>query len=187
MPTVEIEIDNPTNSNLRWEPTGDTLRGGFQPTRTRLSTAGELAMALPAGLPGQRVRIDPDRNTASILEPLAGPDFEGTRDTLAKLVTQDETADEGRLAFAPAERKHEAIHAPTWIGWAVRAVRSGLAKLTAGKLPDKVPADCKPRAFSPPDPPDEKDQTIKALVAVLASKLTADERKQFAGLLGTGQ
>lgn len=187
MAVLEIEVHSDTNSNLRWEPTGETLRGSFRPARCRVSGAGELAMKLPDGLPGQRIRIDPDKGTAAVLEPLAGPDHKATRDALAKLVTGDEAATGERLTFAPAVKEYPAAHPGTWLGWAVRAVRSGLARVTAGKLPDKVPADCKPRAFSPPDPPDEKDQTIKALVAVLAAKLTPDERKQFAGLLGSGQ
>ncbi len=184
MPVVEIEVHSDTNANLRWEPVGETLRGSFRVSKCRNPEAGRLAMHLPDGLPGMRVRIDPEKGTAAILEPLAGPDHKTTRDTLAKLTTGDETATGERLTFAPALKEYPAAHAPTWIGWAVRAVRAGLARVVSGKLPDKVPADCKPRSFSPPEPPDEKDATIKALVAVLAAKLTPDERKQFAGLLG---
>lgn len=184
MAAVEIEIDTPTNSNLRWEPTGETIRGAFRPARCRIAGAGELAMKLPDGLPGQRVRIDPDKGTAAVFEPLSTPEHAGTRDTLARLVTADESATGERLTFAPAVREYASVHGPSWVGWAVRAVRSGMARVVSGKLPDTPPKDAKPRAFSLPDPPDERDQTIKALTALLVAKLSPDERKQFAGLLG---
>lgn len=187
MPVIEVEIDNATNANARFEPLGQTVRGGFQAARARNPEAGQLVMHLPAGVPGQRIRVDTDKSVGTVLEPLATDDHKATRKALARLVTQDETADEGRLSFAPAVKEYPAVHTPTWVGWMVRLVRSGSAKLTAGKLPDKVPADCKPRSFSPPEQPDPKDDVIRQLTALLMGRLSADERKALGAQLGTGQ
>lgn len=187
MPVIEVEIANVTNANARFEPIGETVRGGFQVARARTPEAGALVMSLPAGVPGQRIRLDTDKGVGSVIEPLTAPEHKATRQALARLVTQDENADEGRLQFAPAVKEYPNAHAGTWVGWMVRLVRSGVAKLTAGKLPDKVPADAKPRQFSPPEQPDERDQTIRQLTALLVSKLSADEKKAFAGLLNAGQ
>lgn len=186
MAVLEIEVHSDTNSGLRWEPTGETLRGSFRPARVGLESAGRLAMALPDGLPGQRVRID-DKGTAAVLEPLAADEHKRTRDTLAKLVTGDETATGERLTFAPAEKTYAAAHTPTWLAWAVRAVRGGLARVVKGTLPDAPPKDAKPRSFFSADPPDERDQTIRQLTALLMSRLTPDERKALGAQLGTGQ
>ena len=82
MPPVEIEIDSPTNSNLAWTPTGETLRGRFDPLKVNVASAGDLAMRLKSPLPGTRIKIDPDKQTATICEPLAGPEHKATRDSL---------------------------------------------------------------------------------------------------------
>ena len=168
--TIEIEVDGPANSDLLFEPIQERVRGRFQPARVRLEAAGALAMQLPDGLPGQRIRLDTDAAGAargSIIEPLAGPEHAATRATLARLVTGDAHATGDRLGFAPAVREYPAAHAPTWLGWMLRAVRAGYARVVSGKLPDAVPADCRPRVFSSlsqPQQPDARDLLIGELM-----------------------
>ncbi len=176
--TVEIEVDGPTNADLLFEPVQERVRGRFQPARVGLESAGALAMRLPEGIPGQRIRLDTDPSGAArgtIIEPLAGPEHAATRATLARLVTGDGSATGDRLAFAPAVREYPGAHAPTWVGWMVRAVRAGAARVVSGKLPDAVPADCKPRSYSAlsqPAAPDARD----LLIGELMRRLDALER-----------
>src|SRR6188472_3173032 len=126
---VEIEVDSETNADLHFEPLAERVRGAFLPARVRQESAGKLAMALPTGLPGQRIRLDTDAKIGAVLEPLAGPAHAATRATVAKLITGDESATDARLSFAPAERTYPGVHVPTWLSYMVRAVRAGYARV----------------------------------------------------------
>jgi hypothetical protein len=175
MPVIELEVDGPTNTDLMFEPIQERVRGRFLPSRVRLESAGALAMALPEGLPGQRIRIDTDKAEGTVFEPLADPGQKTTRAVLARLVTGDPGARDDRLGFAPAVRIFPGVHVPTWLGWMVRAVRAGLARVVSGTLPPDVPADCKPRVFSSlsqSGQPDAKD----LLIADLMRRLEALEK-----------
>lgn len=175
--TVEIEVDGPTNADLMFEPIQERVRGAFRPSRVRLESAGALAMQLPDGLPGQRIRLDTAADGTAhgtILEPLAGPEHAATRATLARLVTGEAHATGDRLGFAPAVREHPAAHAPTWLGWMVRAVRAGYARVVSGTLPDAVPTDCKPRVYSALSQPEADPRDL--LIGELMRRLEALEK-----------
>ena len=181
---IEIEVNSPSNADLHWEPTAERVRGAFQPSRVKQESAGKLAMALPTGLPGQRIRLDTDARVGTILEPLATPAHAATRATVAKLVTGDESATEARLSFAPPERTYPGVHVPTWLSYMVKAVRSGVARIVKGELPADPPADAKPRVFSSLSrpPADAKPTSLADLLTAL-TKLTPAERKELAGIL----
>lgn len=187
MAVVEIEVDTDTNANLFFQPLQEHVRGRFLPARVRVESAGKLAMALPDGVPGQRIRLDTDKAEATVLDPLAAPEHARTRDTLAKIVTGDESAKADRLAFAPPARITPGVHVPTWVGWMVRAVKAGYARVVSGQRPDAVPGECQPRVYSSMSQgprKDDKDGTIEKLTALLVAKLSPAERKELAGLLG---
>ena len=179
---VEIEVDTPNNAELMFEPIQERVRGRFLPARVRQESAGKLAMSLPDGLPGCRIRLDTDSGTGTILEPLSLPQHAATRATCAKQMTGDESATEARLSFAPAERTFTGVHTPTWLAWMVKAVRGGLARVVVGKLPADPPADAKPRVFSSMSQgvqKDAKDVVIDRLTKLLMAKLTPAERKEL--------
>jgi hypothetical protein len=172
---LEIEVDGPTNSDLLFEPIGDRVRGRFQPSRVKLEAAGALAMQLPDGLPGQRLRLDTAAGRGAVIEPLAAPEHAATRATLARLVTGDAHATGDRLGFAPAVQEFPGVHVPTWLGWMLRAVRAGYARVVSGTLPDAVPADCKPRVFSSLSQPPAADAR-DLLIGELMRRLDALEK-----------
>lgn len=182
MAVIEIEVDNATNSDLHFVPTGTRVRGGFAAGRVRLAAAGQLALELPDGVPGQRVRIDTDAKTGAILEPLADPAAKPLRTAVAKIVTGEPDATEDRVSFAPAVKEYLNADPAKWVGWMARAVKAGYAKLTKGTLPAVNLADS---ARPTRDEPDSRDKTIETLTALLLAKLSPTERKELAGLLGT--
>ena len=101
--------------------------------------------------------------------------------------TGDESAKADRLGFAPAVRISGGVHVPTWLGWMVRAVKAGYARVVSGSLPDAVPAECQPRVYSSMSQgprKDDKDATIEKLTALLVAKLSPAERKELAAVLG---
>jgi hypothetical protein len=188
MPVLEIEVDTPTNGDLMFEPIQERVRGAFRADRVNNEAAGKLAMRLPGGIPGQRIRIDTETGLGTLHEPLAAVGNGKMRETIAKLVTGDEQATEARVCFMSIESRFEKVHVPTWLAWMIRAVRGGLAKVTAGKLPDQIPADAKLRTYSSAsqgEQPDEKDVTIGKLTALLLAKLSPAEKKELSGLLAT--
>lgn len=178
--TVEIEVNTPTNGNLLFQPTLTTVRGRFLPTRVASKHIGELVREFPEGLPGQRIRLDPDTATGAILEPLADPGAAELRAAVAKRLTGDR---DGKVEYAPAKVTFADVHAPTWMLWMLRAVRAGLAKVTRGTLPDVEPPDGKRDLFARPTVPDAKDAVIEKLTALLIAKLSPAERKELASIL----
>lgn len=180
---IEIEVANDeVNSDMMFEPIQERLRGRFLPALVRQESAGKLAMKLPHGLPGQRVRLDLDKGTGEVIEPLADQSHAKTRLALAELLTGHP---DGKVQFAPASRAYSAIHVPTWLAWMVKAVRAGYAKLVKGTLPENPPADAKPRVFSSLSRPKDEPKPIGVgdIVAAIG-KLSATERKELAALLG---
>ena len=184
---LEIEVDSPTNADYLFATGSEDVRvrGAFKPARVRVPTAGGLMMALPDGLPGQRVRLDTERGVGCVIEPLHGPDHAATRATCAKLMTRKEDATEADVKFDPAERRFDAVHVPSWVAAMCKAVRGGHARLIAGKLPDGPPADARPRVFSAVSAQtDPRDATIadqNALIRILLLKLPAAERAALTG------
>lgn len=169
--TIVIEIDSASNNDHQWEPTGTRLRGRFLPGRVN-HTAGALPQELPEGIPGQQVHIDPDGKFARITDPLAAPEGAPLRAKLTELIV----GKGGQLSFGEAERRYDGIHVGQWVGWAVRAVKAGLARLISGKLPDAVPDDCPRRTFATATT-DPRDEQIRQLTALLISKLSEPEKK----------
>jgi hypothetical protein len=181
---IEIEVDTPNNADLYFEPLAERVRGAFQPARVRQASAGALAMALPAGLPGQRILLDVDKAEGAVVEPLAAPDHAATRAAVARVLTGDEGATADRVTFAPAVRVFPGVHVPTWTAHMAKAVRAGLARVVRGQLPKDPPADARPRVFSSLSrPKDEaKPASLSDLLTAL-SRLSPAERKELAAAL----
>lgn len=177
----EIVVDNDLNADLYFEPLSERIRGGFQPGRVKDESSGKLFQALPKGIAGQRVRLDVDRSEGSVIEPLATADAE-TKRAVAKLITGDP---DKPVTFAPAVRITPNVHVGTWLGWMVRAVKSGLARETEGTLPDAVPADARPRSYSAASRTQDptRPASVPEIIAAVG-KLSPAERKELAAAFG---
>jgi hypothetical protein len=183
---LEIEIGGDVNQDYLFSTgTEDVrVRGSFRAGRVSVPTAGALAMALPDGVPGQRVRIDTEKGIGCILEPLHATEHAKTRAAVAKIIARREDAKEDAVKFDPAERRYQNAHVPSWLASMVKAVRGGHARLTAGTLPDSPPKDARPRVFSSVSAAaaDPRDATIadqNALIKLLLAKLPAAEREKL--------
>ena len=179
---VEIVIDTGTNGDLLFHPTGDRVRGAFSPGKVASSEPGTLHRDLPNGVPGQVIRFDPTTNTGSIVEPLQDPANAGIKEAIVKRLSAG-SAFSGTVEF-PVSKEYANAHAGTWLGWMRRAVASGSAKLTKGKLPESDPPDMR-RSFYTVERTDPKDDLIKQLVGLLTAKLSPTEKKELAGLIGS--
>jgi hypothetical protein len=184
---LEIEIGGDTNQDFLFSTGSEDVRvrGTFKPSRVGVPSAGALAMALPDGLPGQRVRLDTEKGVGVIVEPLNAPEHAKTRTTCAKLITGREEATEADVKF-DQERRFENVHVPSWLASMVKAVRGGHARVTAGTLPAAPPKDAKPRVFSSVSAAqaDTRDATIAQqgeLIKLLLAQLPADARAKIVG------
>jgi hypothetical protein len=125
---VEVEVNGKNNANLFFGPLGRSVRGRFELTNaTRHDpAAAALTNRWSEPIPGQRIGIDVDAGEGFLIEPLHDEQYGATRDRIKKT-----------HKIEPAKQTFPA-HVPTWLYWLKRAVDAGLAKVTAGKLPDKI-------------------------------------------------
>ena len=161
---IEIEIDGDRNESLRFRPLQRSIRGRFDLNRIAEPQARLRAAELPLPIPGQRLGIDPS-GTGYLIEPLHDEDHATIREKIEKK----------GMKLEPELTEFPNIDLPTWLYWLKRAVESGIAKITKGKLPDKI--DGKPRKnFVMAEPePSVTDKLTAALEkqSVLFEKLLA--------------
>jgi hypothetical protein len=167
---VEIEIDNPRNGCLQFQPLGRSLRGKYHPMRDAEPNAKLLITDYPDGVPGQRLGLDQEAGTAYIADGLHDdtPSAGQVRDKLKAKGFSLPPARED-LSLSPGD-------VPTWQYWMRRAVEAGLAKVVKGKLPDTIKGKVRKSFITQERGPDPRDRQIERLTAILFSKLSATER-----------
>lgn len=125
--TVEIEIDGPCNENLHFRPLQRAVRGRFDLNRVGEPMARMKSVEWPRPIPSQRLGIDAD-GSGYILEPLHDAENAAMRERIEK---------QG-MKLAPACETFDDVHLPTWLFWIKRAVESGVARVVAGTLPQRI-------------------------------------------------
>ena len=133
MQALEIEIDGPRNEALLFAPLQRSIRGRCDLMRLGAPECILEAQKWPGPIPSQKLGIDPDGN-GYLEEPLHAPEFSPHRERIEKKMG---------MKLEPAVQEFPGIHLPSWLFWIKRAVESGIAKVTKGKLPDVI--DGKPR------------------------------------------
>ena len=181
---IEIEGCDGRNGDLLFHPSGDRVRGRFEPAKVNAPELGTLPREFPNGVPGMLIRFDPATSTGSIVDPLHDAVNAPTRAAIEKRLTSASVFT-GSVDFGQPVKEYPNAHAGTWLGWMRRAVVAGLAKLTKGKLPESDPPDMRRGFYTPEPKADPKDALITQLVGLLTAKLSPTERKELAGLLGT--
>jgi hypothetical protein len=181
---VEIEVDEATNGGLLFHPAGERVRGRFDPARVASDDIGTLVRQFPRGVPGQVIAYDPATNTGYIREPLLDPANADVKAAVEKKLTALSPG-QSTVDFGTAVREYPTAHAGTWLGWMARAVRSGVARVVKGKLPESDPPDMKRGFYTSEPKADPRDATITQLVGLLTAKLTPAERKELAAVLGS--
>jgi hypothetical protein len=126
---IEIEIDGPQNENLVFRPLQRTIRGRFDFNRVAEPTARMKLNQWGGAIPGQRLRVDLDKQEATIVDGLHDPQHAATRKTIIN---------SGQYELPPAEEVIPNIHVPTWLHYLKLAVSSGIARVIQGVLPDRV-------------------------------------------------
>lgn len=168
MNTLEIEIDGACNEHFHFRPLGRSIRGRFDLVRESEPLAMMSRGQWPMPIPSQRVGID-ENCIGYVSEPLHDPEHSATRDKIQSKGMQ----------LPPARETFAAIDVTTWLYWLKRAVESGLAKITKGKLPDKIEGEPQ-KSFITTRPPVKKEERLAAaleeqnkLMAQILTKLTA--------------
>jgi len=147
---IEIEIDAPHNDQMYFRPLHRSGRGRYDVNRVTEPMARLKATEVPAPIPSQRIGIDTGGN-GFIKEPLHEPAHKATREKLEKR----------GMKLAPAVERFENIDVPSWLFWLVQAVKSGIAKVVAGTLPETI--DGKPQFnFITGDPPPSPADNLTA-------------------------
>lgn len=127
MATLCIEADGPGNENLGFRPLQRAIRGRFDFARCADPEAHRVARnfgGLP--IPGQRLVFDPDKGTATLIDPLH--DIENS--AIAEAIRKQ------GYRLAPAREEFTGCDPHTWLFWIQGAIDAGLAKLVSGKLPE---------------------------------------------------
>lgn len=166
---LEIEIDNADNADLFFPPMQRPIRGRLDFLRVKEKEARGLMDSYPQGIPGQRIAFDDASGEGAIVEPLQLPEHAAVKSKLEKL----------GYGIPPATEPIEKPHRETWLFWLKRAVESGHARLTKGKIPEGDFPNARRRFFSADPEPDPRDATIQKLTALLYAKLTPAEKKTF--------
>ena len=183
---LEIEFGNDKGQDCLFYPALSKLRGklDFVVMQQHNPEVGKLYGKFQQGIPGQRVRIDPERGEAFIIDPLSEPQHDATRKTIKELI--------GEVSFRPARDRKElrAEEVPTWLYWMRRAVEAGAAKVTEGRLPDDAAcAGARKRFFSnepPPNPLDLLAQLLRVNIMATIATMTDAQRKTFEKLRAEG-
>ncbi len=131
-PHLEIEIDGPCNESLYFRPLSRSIRGSFDFLKVKEPMAAVASNQWPVVIPSQRIGIDPD-GCGYIKEPLHDALYTETKEKIISDGTKLE----------PAYQEFDDCHLPTWQHWIKEAVRSGIARVTSGKLPKTI--EGKPR------------------------------------------
>lgn len=155
---VEIEIDGQHNEKLFFAPLERPIRGRFDMSRIAEPMAKIEASKWPVPIPSQRVGIDPDGN-GYLIEPLHDPEHAPIKEKIAK---------KGKR-LEPAIQNFDNVHLPTWLFWMKRAVDSGLARITKGKLPETIEGTPKLDFINAPREPSTTDRIQKTLEAQTAA------------------
>jgi hypothetical protein len=126
---VEIEVDGEHNECLAFRPLpGVVIRGRFDLNRIPEPMARLESAKWPKPIPGQLLGIDVE-GVGYLGEPLHAPEHAPIREKIEK----------AGMRLAPECQTFEGIDAQAWLYWMARAVRSGVAQVTKGQLPDILP------------------------------------------------
>ena len=128
---IEIEVDTPRNECLGFRPLpGVTIRGRFDLARVPEPMARLNESRWPTVVPGQRLGIDAE-GVGYISESLYDDEHVVIRERIEK----------AGMKIAPKVETYEGIDTAAWLHFMKLAVDSGIAKLTKGAFPDKMPAN----------------------------------------------
>jgi hypothetical protein len=135
-PDVTVEVMERTNGNVLWGPTGSVLRGHWDSHNMCPGDQSEAGLLRMPEIPGVYLTVSPRQRTVAVQDPLR--------------------LDENRQILAEASRIHrdlfkrEFTHVPedvrpdqsesdlaTWLFWMMRLVKAGMARLVAGRLPER--------------------------------------------------
>lgn len=159
--SLEIEIDGPHNENLRFRPLQKEIRGRLDWTRIGDPEAHRIAVTfggLP--IPGQRIGFDDATGRGYVIDPLHDAEH-------AALVEKIKARG---MRLPPAREEIEGADRVTWLYWMRQAVRCGLARIVAGKLPDDLDETKVRRDFIfAPKQPTPTDKLTAALSAQAAA------------------
>ena len=128
MVSVVIEIDGQHNESLYFRPIQRTVRGRFDYMRDTEPMAKVAGGSEPNPIVGQRLGYS-DGN-GYVVEMLRTPEHKAIRDALERK----------GFRIPPEREEFENVDEATWLYWIDTAVRAGLARVVAGKLPENSQA-----------------------------------------------
>lgn len=125
--TIIVEVDGPRNQNLLFGPLQRRIRGRFDITRVAepLAKMKQNEWGTEA-IPGQRLAIDTETGKAWLEEPIH-------RSAKLKAIVERKG-----YTLPPEREDFGVVDAPTWMHWFKRAVKSGVARVVQGTLPERI-------------------------------------------------
>lgn len=157
---IVIEVDRSHNNALHFPPLGRSIRGRFEFRRAG-PDAARLSMTWPVGeVPSQRLEFDPETGKAAIIEPLADQQNAALRQFIER---------QGKRV-APAREEVVVRDSAEWLFWLWRSVKSGVAKLVSGRLPESVE---RPQSLASQSDLERENKTLRDRVANMEGELAA--------------
>ncbi len=171
---VEIEIAGPKGDSLFFLPLGRVLRGRVDFNALAAKDRGmyDLAQKWPEPLPGMRIKLDAESQSAELRDGIYDTDQAANRDRIAK----------AGMKLGPAVERFEKVDTATWAHWLRAAVASGSARVASGILPE---VEGEPRLTVIRRQPDKRQATIDKLLTLVGDllKLPAKQREQLGASL----
>jgi hypothetical protein len=150
--TLEIEISGPRNESLHFRPIGRSIRGRFDLNNDTEPLARMKINEWPQPIPSQRLGIDLEKGEGYILEALHEAEHAAIRERIELK----------GMKLAPARETFASVDVPTWLFWLKQAVQSGLARVVAGVLPDKIEGEPR-KSFVSAERPQREDRLLTAM------------------------
>lgn len=132
-PEIEIELGDDRNRSFAWGLTMEILRGGWTRKNLHSDELVEELAAMP-DIPGIRIRLNVERKTALIYDPLGLPDNKALSDKIAAIIFARFRVRQGPAS--PNERRDfDADDVKSWLYCMARRRDAGQARVTVGDLP----------------------------------------------------
>ncbi len=177
----EREVD--LNVNWFFRPLQFSLRGKFDMSRAIDNNARAKSYSAPI-VPGQRLILDIDKRTGTIIEPLRDEANAHIVKRIGRFLGHPIKVllEDDPLQVGPRETVRELTDprdVPTWLYWIRRGVESGCCRIISGKLPDKI--EGKPRkVFNGHEPyEDPVIEMTRQQQALAYATMTPDQRTAY--------
>ncbi len=130
---IEITIDGAKNENLHFRPLQRSLRGAFDLSRVADPQARLKLAEFPRPIPGVHLIVDPEKQTAAIVEPLYDEAHAAIRERIEGM----------GMKLGPKREEFQGIDVTTWLYWMRRPSPPEWPRSSAARSRQSTRRGCK--------------------------------------------